>query len=146
MAQPAPARGVAAGHPPVPRRAHRDLVGGRGQPRRVGPGRGGPAGGGHHRPGRLPPHSTWYLPTNRPRPGGPRAAGSPYPAADLAEVVRCYGLRNWVEQGYKQVKDELGWADFQVRSDHRDPPPPDPGLRGVLVLLAGLVHPSATGY
>jgi hypothetical protein len=31
--------------------------------------------------------------------------------------VRLYGLRNWVEQGYKQVKDELGWADFQVRSD-----------------------------
>ena len=22
-----------------------------------------------------------------------------------------------IEQGYKQVKDELGWADFQVRSD-----------------------------
>jgi hypothetical protein len=22
-----------------------------------------------------------------------------------------------VEQGYKQVKGELGWADFQVRSD-----------------------------
>jgi hypothetical protein len=22
-----------------------------------------------------------------------------------------------VEQGYKQVKDELGWADFQVRGD-----------------------------
>jgi hypothetical protein len=33
------------------------------------------------------------------------------------EVVRLYGLRNWVEQGYKQVKGELGWADFQVRSD-----------------------------
>jgi hypothetical protein len=32
-------------------------------------------------------------------------------------VVRLYGLRNWVEQGYKQVKHELGWADFQVRSD-----------------------------
>jgi hypothetical protein len=32
-------------------------------------------------------------------------------------VVRLYGLRNWVEQGYKQVKDELGWADFQVRGD-----------------------------
>jgi hypothetical protein len=29
--------------------------------------------------------------------------------------VRCYGLRNWAEQGYKQVKHELGWADFQVR-------------------------------
>ena len=37
--------------------------------------------------------------------------------ADLAEVVRLYGLRNWVEQSYKQVKVELGWADFQVRSD-----------------------------
>ncbi|MEV7026889.1 IS701 family transposase, partial [Kitasatospora sp. NPDC093558] len=23
----------------------------------------------------------------------------------------------WVAQSYKQVKDELGWADFQVRSD-----------------------------
>ena len=33
------------------------------------------------------------------------------------EVVRIYGLRHWVEQSYKQVKDELGWADFQVRSD-----------------------------
>jgi len=37
--------------------------------------------------------------------------------ADLADIVRLYGLRNWVEQGYKQVKGELGWADFQVRSD-----------------------------
>jgi hypothetical protein len=52
-----------------------------------------------------------------PRPGGPRAAGSVHPAADVAEVVRIYGIRHWVEQGYKQVKDELGWADFQVRSD-----------------------------
>ena len=31
--------------------------------------------------------------------------------------MRIYGIRNWIEQGYKQVKDELGWADFQVRSD-----------------------------
>jgi hypothetical protein len=35
----------------------------------------------------------------------------------LAEVVRLSGLRQWIEQGYKQVKQELGWADFQVRSD-----------------------------
>jgi hypothetical protein len=35
----------------------------------------------------------------------------------LPGIVRLYGLRNWVEQGYKQVKGELGWADFQVRSD-----------------------------
>jgi hypothetical protein len=28
------------------------------------------------------------------------------------------GLRPpWVEQSCKQVKNELGWADFQVRSD-----------------------------
>jgi hypothetical protein len=32
-------------------------------------------------------------------------------------VVRLYGLRPWIEQSYKQVKDELGWADFRVRSD-----------------------------
>lgn len=37
--------------------------------------------------------------------------------ADLEEIVRLYGLRNWVEQSYKQAKQELGWADFQVRQD-----------------------------
>src|SRR5512132_3466873 len=63
-------------------------------------------------PARLPGHSSWYLLTNLPRPAGRRAQ-----PADLAEVVRLSGLRNWVEQGYKQVKGELGWADFQVRSD-----------------------------
>ena len=54
----------------------------------------------------LPALSTWYLTTNLPREQAP-----------LAEIVRLYGLRNWVEQGYKQMKDELGWADFMVRSD-----------------------------
>ncbi len=68
-------------------------------------------------PATLPPKATWYLVTNLPRPGGPREAGSPHPAADLAEITRIYGIRNWIEQSYKQVKDELGWADFQVRSD-----------------------------
>jgi DDE superfamily endonuclease len=68
-------------------------------------------------PAALPPRATWYLVTNLPRPGGPRAAGSPHPAATLAEIVRIYAIRNWIEQSYKQVKDELGWADFQVRSD-----------------------------
>ena len=68
-------------------------------------------------PATLPPKATWYLVTNLPRPGGPREADSPHPAADLAEIVRIYGIRHWIEQGYKQVKDELGWADFQVRSD-----------------------------
>jgi hypothetical protein len=63
-------------------------------------------------PARLPAMSTWYLLTNLPRPAGRRAQ-----QANLAEMVRLYGLRNWVEQGYKQVKGELGWSDFQVRSD-----------------------------
>ena len=31
--------------------------------------------------------------------------------------MRIYGIRHWTEQGCEQVKDELGWADFQVRSD-----------------------------
>ena len=31
--------------------------------------------------------------------------------------MRIYGIRHWIEQGCKQVKDELGWAGFQVRSD-----------------------------
>jgi hypothetical protein len=68
-------------------------------------------------PATLPPKATWYLATDLPRPGSPRVAESPYPPAALAEIVRIYGLRHWVEQSYKQVKDELGWADFQVRSD-----------------------------
>jgi hypothetical protein len=68
-------------------------------------------------PGTLPDKATWYLVTNLPRPGGPREAGSVHPAADLAEITRIYGIRHWIEQSYKQVKDELGWADFQVRSD-----------------------------
>src|SRR5512132_3281398 len=67
-------------------------------------------------PARLPKLTTWYLVTNLPRPGR-RQTRPPFPPADLAELVRLYGLRNWVEQGYKQVKGELGWADFQVRSD-----------------------------
>jgi hypothetical protein len=63
-------------------------------------------------PGRLPGMSSWYLLTNLPRPASRRAQ-----QAALAEAVRLYGLRNWVEQGYNQVKGELGGAGFQVRSD-----------------------------
>ena len=68
-------------------------------------------------PERLPDLTTWYLVTNLPRVGSVQAEGSPLEGADLAEIVRLYGLRNWVEQGYKQVKQELGWADFMVRAD-----------------------------
>src|SRR4029450_1932645 len=87
----------------------------------AGPGgaRGGWGRDGHHRrvvatphPAPLPKSTTWYLLTTLHRPAARRAQ-----QAQLAEIVATYGLRNWVEQGYKQVKDELGWADFQVRSD-----------------------------
>jgi hypothetical protein len=68
-------------------------------------------------PATLPGKATWYLVTSLPRPGGPREAESPHPAAGLAEIVRIYGIRHWTGQSCKQVKDQLGWADFQVRSD-----------------------------
>ena len=68
-------------------------------------------------PATLPKESTWYLVTNLPAPGSPHAEGWPIPPADLEEVVRLYGMRNWVEQSYKQAKGQLGWADFQVRKD-----------------------------
>lgn len=69
-------------------------------------------------PERLPAASTWYVLTNLPLPGTPHAEESAFEPADLAEVVRLYGLRMWVEQSYKQVKGALGFADFQVRADH----------------------------
>jgi hypothetical protein len=53
---------------------------------------------------RLPSQSTWYPSSN--------LKGSP-----LEEIVQRYAWRNWTEQGYKSVKGELGWADFQVRGD-----------------------------
>jgi hypothetical protein len=65
----------------------------------------------------LPELTTWYLVTNLPAPGSPRAVTSPLAAARLAELVRLYGLRTWVEQSYKQVNQTLGWAQYQVRSD-----------------------------
>jgi hypothetical protein len=57
-------------------------------------------------PATLPEPATWYLATTL-----------PLAAADLAEIVRLYGLQNWVEQQYKQVKHSLGWSQYQVRSD-----------------------------
>ncbi len=138
-----------------PGRARRDLVCGRCHLGRVGPGRRPAPGRRHRRPGH-PAGPRHLVPGHQPaRPGGPRDADSPHPAAGLAEIVRLYSIRNWIEQSYKQVKDELGWADFQVRSDlairrhqvlvncafsfcwdawfaHPPPPatPPDPGAGG----------------
>jgi hypothetical protein len=69
-------------------------------------------------PHKLPDKATWYVVTNLPTPGSERAKEqSRLQAAGLAEIVRLYGLRMWVEQSYKQVKHVLGWSDYQVRSD-----------------------------
>jgi SRSO17 transposase len=65
----------------------------------------------------LPELTTWYLVTNLPAAEQEQARKRSLPAASLAEVVRLYGLRVWVEQSYKQVKHSLGWAHYQVRSD-----------------------------
>ena len=54
----------------------------------------------------LPKNSTWYIMTKIPR-------------IKYKEVGNLYGLRNWVEYGLKQSKNELGWADFRVTESSR---------------------------
>ena len=68
-------------------------------------------------PATLPAHTTWYLVTNLPALDTDRARGGTLLPAGLVEIVRLSGLRNWVEQSYKQVKGALGWSSYQVRSD-----------------------------
>jgi SRSO17 transposase len=68
-------------------------------------------------PERLPRLGSWYLTTNLPAPSFEHQTESDLAPASIAEVVRLYGLRMWVEQSYKQVKHALGWSDYQVRSD-----------------------------
>ena len=71
-----------------------------------GPGKQGPAVCATTDRNALPEILTWYLTTNL-----------ACEHALWAEIVRLYGLRNWVDQSYKQMKDELGWADFMVRKN-----------------------------
>ena len=52
-------------------------------------------------PETLPQNSTWFIMTK-------------VPGIKYKEVGNLYGLRNWVEYGLKQSKNELGWADFRV--------------------------------
>src|SRR5919112_3093100 len=68
-------------------------------------------------PAELPERTTWYLLTNMPAAGSLRATESGLEVAEVDEVVRLYSLRSWIEQSYKQVKNSLGWAHYQVRSD-----------------------------
>jgi hypothetical protein len=71
-------------------------------------------------PATLPDLATWYLTTNLPVPGDrseQETESDLLAPAGVAEVVRLYGLRMWVEQSYKQVKHVLGFSAYQVRSD-----------------------------
>lgn len=49
----------------------------------------------------IPKNTTWYV-------------MSKFPEITPREVGNFYGLRNWVEYGLKQSKNELGWADFRL--------------------------------
>ena len=57
-------------------------------------------------PKQLKPESTWYL-----------ATSSPLAEVSAEQVDEIYRLRDWIEQYYKPVKHELGWADYQMRPE-----------------------------
>src|SRR6266567_4628694 len=80
-------------------------------------------------PGTLPDKATWYLVTNLPRPGGPREPDSPHPAAGLAEIVRIYAIRNWIDMVFTQLakgavrpvgggREHVSDLDLVVGDDH----------------------------
>ena len=52
-------------------------------------------------PATLPPETTWDLMTNQ-------------PGKIERTVGNTFGLRTWVEYGFKHAKDDLGWADYRV--------------------------------
>src|SRR5207247_3768679 len=85
LAQPFLAWAVAPGDPPLPRRPHRDLVGGRRPAWRLGPRPAAAVGVATTDPASLPGHSTWYLLTDLPCPVTRRAQQT-----DLAGIVRLY--------------------------------------------------------
>jgi hypothetical protein len=93
----------------------------------------------------LPAASTQYVITNLPLPGAPHdAEESAFEPADLAAVVRLYGLRMWVEQSYKQVNGALGFSAFQEFGPTAPfAAPLASGVLCLLVLLVGTRAPSA---
>lgn len=70
-------------------------------------------------PATLPELTTFYLFTNLPAPQSGRGGvgNGDLASANVAEITRLYALRGWIEQSYKQVKNSLGWAHYQVRKD-----------------------------
>ena len=57
-------------------------------------------------PTKLDPESTWFLATTL-----------PVSEASPEQVYELYRLRDWIEHYYKPAKHELGWADYQMRSE-----------------------------
>jgi SRSO17 transposase len=57
-------------------------------------------------PKQLKPESTWYL-----------ATSLPLAQVSAEQVYEIYRLRDWIEHYYKPVKHELGWADYQMRTE-----------------------------
>ena len=52
-------------------------------------------------PATLPPETTWDLMTNL--------------SGKIAQTVgNTFGLRTWIEYGFKHAKDDLGWTDYRV--------------------------------
>jgi SRSO17 transposase len=49
----------------------------------------------------LPPETTWDLMTN-------------LPGKIEQTVGNTFGLRTWIEYGFKHAKDDLGWADYRL--------------------------------
>jgi SRSO17 transposase len=47
------------------------------------------------------PLETWFIMTNLPK-------------SWQLQLGKRYSLRGWIEYSFKQVKNELGWADFRV--------------------------------
>src|SRR6266536_3581491 len=139
--------GLDPGHPPVPRRACRDLVGGRREPARgrLGPRPAPAAGGGDHRP-RHAAEAFHLVPGHQPAPPRPAAgigvrAGRP--GRGRAPVRPAQLGRAGLQAG--QARAGLGRLPGPLRP--RDPPPLAAGVLRVLVLLAGLVRraPRPTG-
>ncbi len=54
-------------------------------------------------PKELPEDARWFVMMN--------LEGNIY-----KEVGNVYGMRTWIEYGFKQIKNELGWADFRFTS------------------------------
>jgi SRSO17 transposase len=51
----------------------------------------------------MPDNSTWYV-------------MSQIPGVKYHQIGNLYGCRTWIEYGFRQCKNELGWADFRLTS------------------------------